>query len=264
MRTNRGRTSAIPPCAGAGRHGNDQRDDERDETEDALDRQFHRLPSDENLCRRKSGWYARLSARNASVQNEKCGRRKCGKDRPLKANRLPEHIPVSERCEPEGIDVIRYRRSAAENDDGCQAKNEEKAAAPWRPSRPVDRLAHCLSRFHQRFPLEFQVKGIVPCRRLAKLLDASFKQAGWPATGWVFPASCGSLPIRMDNLARREIVPDLKAKKLPWHGWQASEETWRLTCASCVSRICDPANFAACRYCYHARTLCQDSCPYGS
>jgi hypothetical protein len=41
------------------------------------------------------------------VQNKKCDTKKCRKDYPLKSESLPEHVPVTERTEPQGIDVIR-------------------------------------------------------------------------------------------------------------------------------------------------------------
>ena len=42
-----------------------------------------------------------------SVQKKKCNRKKCREHYPLKSETLPEHIPVTERPEPKGIDVIR-------------------------------------------------------------------------------------------------------------------------------------------------------------
>lgn len=33
--------------------------------------------------------------------------------------------------------------------------------------------------------------------------------------------SRGKKPLRMDNLAKREIIPDLIANQLAWHGWHA-------------------------------------------
>jgi integrase len=44
---------------------------------------------------------------------------------------------------------------------------------------------------------------------------------GSSAKGWVFTASRGKKPIRMDNLSRREIKPDLKKARIEWHGWHA-------------------------------------------
>jgi integrase len=44
---------------------------------------------------------------------------------------------------------------------------------------------------------------------------------GSPTVGWVFAASRGKKPIRMDNLSKREIKPDLKKAKVKWHGWHA-------------------------------------------
>jgi integrase len=56
---------------------------------------------------------------------------------------------------------------------------------------------------------------------LAKMLDVTWKQAGSPNAGWIFPAARGSKPLRMDNLAMREIIPNLRAKQLAWHGWHS-------------------------------------------
>jgi integrase len=71
---------------------------------------------------------------------------------------------------------------------------------------------------------------------LAKMLDAHRKRLG-ASTGWIFPASRGTKPTRMDNLAKREIIPDLKAKGLYWHGWHAFRRGWPPTCASSESRM---------------------------
>jgi len=54
---------------------------------------------------------------------------------------------------------------------------------------------------------------------LAEKLNAYHKQIGKPESGWVFTASRGSLPVRMDNILRREILPNLTGVK--WHGWHA-------------------------------------------
>jgi integrase len=35
----------------------------------------------------------------------------------------------------------------------------------------------------------------------------------------VFTASRSKMPIRMDNLSKREIKTDLKKAKIEWHGW---------------------------------------------
>lgn len=37
----------------------------------------------------------------------------------------------------------------------------------------------------------------------------------------MFTASRGMKPIRVDNLSRREIKPDLKEAGIAWHGWHA-------------------------------------------
>lgn len=56
---------------------------------------------------------------------------------------------------------------------------------------------------------------------LQKMIDQYRKSARSPTEGWVFTASHGKKPIRMDNLSKREIKPDLKTAKLEWHGWHA-------------------------------------------
>lgn len=56
---------------------------------------------------------------------------------------------------------------------------------------------------------------------LAKYLDHAWESAGSPAQGWIFPASRGKNPLRMDNLDGREIIPDLQRKNLACHGWHA-------------------------------------------
>jgi integrase len=60
---------------------------------------------------------------------------------------------------------------------------------------------------------------IIP--HMQKMMDAYWKGAGSPPEGWIFTASRGEKPIRMDNLAKREIIPDLKKAGLEWHGWHA-------------------------------------------
>ncbi|MGD0510857.1 MAG: tyrosine-type recombinase/integrase [Candidatus Micrarchaeaceae archaeon] len=60
---------------------------------------------------------------------------------------------------------------------------------------------------------------IIP--HLKKMMDAYWKGVGSPPEGWIFTASRGEKPIRMDNLAKREIIPELKKAGLDWHGWHA-------------------------------------------
>jgi integrase len=57
--------------------------------------------------------------------------------------------------------------------------------------------------------------------RLKNMVEVYHRSAGSPAEGWVFTAARGKKPMRMDNLARREIKPDLKKAKIAWHGWHA-------------------------------------------
>ena len=58
-------------------------------------------------------------------------------------------------------------------------------------------------------------------------LNAYHKKIGGPETGWVFVAPRGNLPVRMDNILRREILPNLKGVK--WHGWHAFRRGFRRT-----------------------------------
>ena len=105
--------------ARASRRGNDERNDEHDQAQDALARQFQWLPADENYATAQQIGLVRAPQRKKpSVQDKKCASEKCRKDRPLKAQCLPENVSVPERPEPQGVDVIRYRRPAAENEDG--------------------------------------------------------------------------------------------------------------------------------------------------
>jgi integrase len=55
---------------------------------------------------------------------------------------------------------------------------------------------------------------------LRKIIDEYRVQIGDPKEGWVFSASRGKLPMRMDNIARREIIPSLP-DGIAWHGWHA-------------------------------------------
>jgi len=56
---------------------------------------------------------------------------------------------------------------------------------------------------------------------LQKMVDSYRRRIGSPSDGWVFIASRGKKPLRMDNLSKREIKDDLKKAKLEWHGWHA-------------------------------------------
>jgi integrase len=54
---------------------------------------------------------------------------------------------------------------------------------------------------------------------LAELLAKYHVQCGSPTEGWLFAASRGTKPIRLSNIARRHIIPNLP--KGAWHGWHA-------------------------------------------
>jgi len=60
---------------------------------------------------------------------------------------------------------------------------------------------------------------IIP--QLDKILDAYWKACGRPASGWVWPAARGNLPMALSNLYRRHIAGPMKKAKLTWNGWHA-------------------------------------------
>src|SRR5207244_6907208 len=61
-------------------------------------------------------------------------------DSGLDVQRFPEDIGVAERAEPEGVDVVGKRRSAAQQHDRNNSKEKVDAATPPRRARrrPVD------------------------------------------------------------------------------------------------------------------------------
>ncbi len=131
--------------AGAGHRGDDQRNHQHDEPQDPLDRQPERLPADVNNPAAQQIWLIRPPQRQEpSIQNEKCGRRKSRKYRPLQAQALKKYISVAEGFEPEAADVIRQGRPAAQNDDADQDKKKDEPASPWRPpaALPLDNFGH--------------------------------------------------------------------------------------------------------------------------
>src|SRR6185295_9928656 len=78
-----------------------------------------------------------------SIENEERDDREAGENRRLEAQRLPEHVAVPERVEPQRVDVVGERRSDAQQEDGKNG-DDEHPAAPLRGSRrrPVDGLSH--------------------------------------------------------------------------------------------------------------------------
>src|SRR5438876_4666896 len=142
--------------AGAGCSGYGERNAERDEAQDRLNRQLQRLSADENrLAAWQIGEMSPLQRQERTVQNEKSGRCKSRENPPLKSQGFPEHLPVAERFEPEHVNVIRQRGPAAEEDDAKGGENEKEAAAmSWRTRpRPINRLRHCPTRFLPALPL---------------------------------------------------------------------------------------------------------------
>src|ERR1700686_1783796 len=80
-----------------------------------------------------------------SVQNEKCGCEKCREDQPLQAYGLPEYFGVTERPEPEGVDVIRQYCAATEKDDRKNGKDKQKYTPARRlPLPQMDRFSHSI------------------------------------------------------------------------------------------------------------------------
>src|ERR1035437_5402410 len=115
---------------GAGCSGNGERNAERDEPQNRLNRQLHRLSSDhDRVTVRQIGEMCSLQSQERSVQNEKCGRCKSRENLPLKAQCFPEYVAIAERPEPEHVHVIRQRRSTAKDNADKDGKNEKDAAA---------------------------------------------------------------------------------------------------------------------------------------
>src|ERR1035437_2572992 len=136
--------------AGASGSRNDQRNAERDQTQHRLNRQLQRLSADDNrVATRQFGEMRSLQSQERSIQNEKCGRCKSREDSPLKAQCLPEHVPVAERPEPKHVHVIRQRGPDAEEDGGKDDENKKETAATPRRMRwrPVNGLGHCSTPF---------------------------------------------------------------------------------------------------------------------
>jgi len=57
--------------------------------------------------------------------------------------------------------------------------------------------------------------------QLGEILDSYWVACGRPASGWVWPAKRGKLPIAFSNLYRRHILGPMKKAKLTWYGWHA-------------------------------------------
>ncbi len=133
--------------ASAGNRANDERQPQRDEPQQRLYRQVQRLTIDQN---RRAGQFSetrRPERQKCAVQRQEGHDREKCEDGRLKIQRLPEHVEVPERFEPERFDVIRQRRPAAEHDGG-QDDEEKQTATPasrtggW----PIDRFSHRGSR----------------------------------------------------------------------------------------------------------------------
>jgi integrase len=65
-------------------------------------------------------------------------------------------------------------------------------------------------------------RAIVPViPQLCKILKAYWASIDKPEEGWVWPASRGKLPMDMNNLLQRDILPGIDKAHLEWHGWHA-------------------------------------------
>jgi integrase len=74
---------------------------------------------------------------------------------------------------------------------------------------------------HVKDPKTEQRKTSIPIiKPLAKILEQYRKECGSPTEGWVFPSSRMDKPMRLDNLAKRSIIPHLP-EGIAWHGWHA-------------------------------------------
>jgi hypothetical protein len=47
------------------------------------------------------------------------------------------------------------------------------------------------------------------------------EKSGKPSKGWIFPGETGELPLSLESLTGRIIVPILKEKKIEWKGLYA-------------------------------------------
>ena len=93
--------------ARASRGSNGKGDDEHDQAQNTLDRQLQRMPADENRAPTQQVVLVHAPQREKpSVKGKKCKSEKYGKDFPLKAQRPPENVSISQRPEPERVDVI--------------------------------------------------------------------------------------------------------------------------------------------------------------
>ena len=129
--------------AGAGGERDDRRAAERCDLQHRLDRQLDRLTVDHD---RQAGQLAEpggLDREERAVDDDERRHREEREHRCLQVQRLPEHLGVAERAEPQRIDVVRQGGAAAEEDDGEQREQEETAARPrFTRRRPVDGFSH--------------------------------------------------------------------------------------------------------------------------
>ena len=106
-----------------GDEGDRQRAAEHDETQHRFDRQPDRLPVDQNRHAGQLAEPRRLERHERAVEHQEGHDRETGEHHRLDIQRRPEHVDVAERVEPQRLDVIRQRRSAAEHDRGKNGEN---------------------------------------------------------------------------------------------------------------------------------------------
>jgi integrase len=54
---------------------------------------------------------------------------------------------------------------------------------------------------------------------LRSILESQWHADGCPASGPILRGSKRALPLNLNNLARRVVIPTLKAANIEWHGW---------------------------------------------
>lgn len=100
----------------------------------------------------------------------------------------------------------------------------------------------------EKYPKTGARKAPIPViPHLRKMIEQYRESEGSPREGWVFTASRGKKPIRMDNLARREIKLDLKKAGTEWHGWHAYRRGFATNLRELgIARRYHPAHSASC------------------
>jgi len=68
---------------------------------------------------------------------------------------------------------------------------------------------------------ENSAKPVPVIETLRVILTELGEAEGNPQTGPILRGQRCGRPLNLDNLARREVIPALKAAGVPWHGWYA-------------------------------------------